>query len=99
MKFLNIACTVPFFLLQFNKNILFTPSLLFFVKHLILLHVFQIEDLRSQLLRAEEDRVELQHQISRVAMHRQSSQDVQEDERRIRTGIALKFCTRCLQIS
>eukprot|EP00075_Anas_platyrhynchos_P000992 XP_005013950.2 centrosomal protein of 128 kDa isoform X1 [Anas platyrhynchos] len=48
-----------------------------------LLH--QIEDLRSQLLRAEEDRVELQHQISRVAMHRQSSQDVQEDERRIRT--------------
>ncbi|XP_040414705.1 centrosomal protein of 128 kDa isoform X2 [Cygnus olor] len=48
-----------------------------------LLH--QIEDLRSQLLRAEEDRVELQHQISCVAMHCQSSQDVQEDERRIRT--------------
>ncbi|XP_065541998.1 centrosomal protein of 128 kDa isoform X6 [Lathamus discolor] len=44
-----------------------------------LLH--QIEDLRSQLLRAEEDRVELQHQIS----HRLSYQDVQDNERRIRT--------------
>ncbi|KFW63932.1 Centrosomal protein of 128 kDa, partial [Pygoscelis adeliae] len=48
-----------------------------------LLH--QIEDLRSQLLRAEDDRVELQHQISHVAMHRQSYQDVQDDERRIKT--------------
>ncbi|XP_010293012.1 PREDICTED: centrosomal protein of 128 kDa, partial [Phaethon lepturus] len=48
-----------------------------------LLH--QIEDLRSQLLRAEDDRVELQHQISHVAMHRQSYQDVQDDDRRIRT--------------
>ncbi|XP_074765336.1 centrosomal protein of 128 kDa [Athene noctua] len=48
-----------------------------------LLH--QVEDLRSQLLRAEEDRVELQHQISHVAMHRQSYQDVQDDDRRIRT--------------
>ncbi|XP_052638865.1 centrosomal protein of 128 kDa isoform X5 [Harpia harpyja] len=48
-----------------------------------LLH--QIEDLRSQLLRAEEDRVELQHQISHVAMHHQSCQDVQDDDRRIRT--------------
>ncbi|XP_049681548.1 centrosomal protein of 128 kDa isoform X4 [Accipiter gentilis] len=48
-----------------------------------LLH--QIQDLRSQLLRAEEDRVELQHQISHVAMHHQSSQDVQDDDRRIRT--------------
>ncbi|XP_069639822.1 centrosomal protein of 128 kDa isoform X4 [Haliaeetus albicilla] len=48
-----------------------------------LLH--QIEDLRSQLLRAEEDRVELQHQISHVAMHHQSYQDVQDDDRRIRT--------------
>ncbi|XP_075007497.1 centrosomal protein of 128 kDa isoform X23 [Calonectris borealis] len=48
-----------------------------------LLH--QIEDLRSQLLRAEEDRVELQHQISHVAMHRQSYQDVQDDDRRIGT--------------
>ncbi|XP_023783514.1 centrosomal protein of 128 kDa [Cyanistes caeruleus] len=47
-----------------------------------LLH--QIEDLRSQLLRAEEDRVELQHQISYAAMHRQSYQDVQDDDRRIR---------------
>ncbi|XP_074959744.1 centrosomal protein of 128 kDa isoform X3 [Phalacrocorax aristotelis] len=45
----------------------------------------QIEDLRSQLLRAEEDRVELQHQISHVATHRQSCQDVQDDDRRIRT--------------
>ncbi|XP_064316579.1 centrosomal protein of 128 kDa isoform X4 [Phalacrocorax carbo] len=44
----------------------------------------QIEDLRSQLLRAE-DRVELQHQISHVATHRQSCQDVQDDDRRIRT--------------
>uniref|UniRef100_A0A672TUB9 Centrosomal protein 128 n=2 Tax=Strigops habroptila TaxID=2489341 RepID=A0A672TUB9_STRHB len=44
-----------------------------------LLH--QIEDLRSQLLRAEEDRVELQHQIS----HHQSYQDVQDNDRRIRT--------------
>ncbi|XP_075282789.1 centrosomal protein of 128 kDa isoform X2 [Opisthocomus hoazin] len=48
-----------------------------------LLH--QIEDLRSQLLRAE-DRLELQHQISQVAMHRQSYQDVQDDDRRIRTA-------------
>ncbi|KAM7025284.1 centrosomal protein of 128 kDa isoform 4-T6 [Acridotheres tristis] len=47
-----------------------------------LLH--QIEDLRSQLLRAEEDRVELQHQISYAAVHRQSYQDVQDDDRRIR---------------
>ncbi|XP_051476860.1 centrosomal protein of 128 kDa [Apus apus] len=47
-----------------------------------LLH--QIEDLRSQLLRAE-DRVELQHQISHVAMHRQSYQDPQDDDRRIKT--------------
>ncbi|XP_054491716.2 centrosomal protein of 128 kDa isoform X1 [Agelaius phoeniceus] len=47
-----------------------------------LLH--QIEDLRSQLLRAEEDRVELQHQISYAAMHRQSYQDAQDDDRRIR---------------
>ncbi|XP_064316577.1 centrosomal protein of 128 kDa isoform X2 [Phalacrocorax carbo] len=45
----------------------------------------QIEDLRSQLLRAE-DRVELQHQISHVATHRQSCQDVQDDDRRIRTA-------------
>ncbi|NXW62690.1 CE128 protein, partial [Eurystomus gularis] len=49
-----------------------------------LLH--QIEDLRSQLLRAEEDRVELQHQISHLAMHRQSYQDVQDDDRRVRTA-------------
>ncbi|NXG74162.1 CE128 protein, partial [Baryphthengus martii] len=49
-----------------------------------LLH--QIEDLRSQLLRAEEARAELQHQISHVAMHRQSYQDVQVDDRRIRTA-------------
>ncbi|NWI92968.1 CE128 protein, partial [Pitta sordida] len=48
----------------------------------VLLH--QIEDLRSQLLRAEEDRVELQHQISQTAMHRQSYQDVQDDDRRVR---------------
>ncbi|KAM7108831.1 centrosomal protein of 128 kDa isoform 2-T3 [Ciconia maguari] len=48
-----------------------------------LLH--QIEDLRSQLLRAEDDRVELQHQISHVAMHRQSCQGVQDDDRRVRT--------------
>ncbi|KAM9014131.1 centrosomal protein of 128 kDa isoform 11-T16 [Ara ararauna] len=44
-----------------------------------LLH--QIEDLRSQLLRAEEDRLELQHQIS----HHLSYQDVQDNDRRIRT--------------
>ncbi|KAM9555734.1 centrosomal protein of 128 kDa isoform 15-T21 [Guaruba guarouba] len=44
-----------------------------------LLH--QIEDLRSQLLRAEEDRVELQRQIS----HRLSYHDVQDNDRRIRT--------------
>ncbi|NWX83483.1 CE128 protein, partial [Nothoprocta pentlandii] len=44
----------------------------------------QIQDLRSRLLRAEEDRVELQHQISHAALHRQSSQDEQE-EKRIRT--------------
>uniref|UniRef100_A0A8C3MHW2 Uncharacterized protein n=1 Tax=Geospiza parvula TaxID=87175 RepID=A0A8C3MHW2_GEOPR len=49
-----------------------------------LLH--QVEDLRSQLLRAEEDRVELQHQISYAAMHRQSYQDAQDDDRRIRAG-------------
>ncbi|NXG91531.1 CE128 protein, partial [Stercorarius parasiticus] len=48
-----------------------------------LLH--QIEELRSQLLRAEDDRVELQHQISHVATHRQSYQDVQDDDRRIGT--------------
>ncbi|TRZ19862.1 hypothetical protein HGM15179_007230 [Zosterops borbonicus] len=47
-----------------------------------LLH--QIEDLHSQLLRAEENRVELQHQISYAALHRQSYQDVQDDDRRIR---------------
>ncbi|NWJ07875.1 CE128 protein, partial [Crypturellus undulatus] len=46
----------------------------------------QIQDLRSRLLRAEEDRVELQHQISHVAAHRQSSQDEQE-EKRIRTVV------------
>ncbi|KAM7019287.1 centrosomal protein of 128 kDa isoform 2-T2 [Passerculus sandwichensis] len=49
-----------------------------------LLH--QIEDLHSQLLRAEEDRVELQHQISYAAMHRQSYQDAQDDDRRIRAA-------------
>uniref|UniRef100_A0A8C8B378 Centrosomal protein 128 n=1 Tax=Otus sunia TaxID=257818 RepID=A0A8C8B378_9STRI len=49
-----------------------------------LLH--QVEDLRSQLMRAEEDRVELQHQISHVAMHRQNYQDIQDDDRRIRTA-------------
>ncbi|XP_065492448.1 centrosomal protein of 128 kDa [Caloenas nicobarica] len=48
-----------------------------------LLH--QIEDLRSQLLRAEGECVELQHQISHVTMHRQSYQNVQDDDRRIRT--------------
>ncbi|XP_054018196.1 centrosomal protein of 128 kDa [Dryobates pubescens] len=48
-----------------------------------LLH--QIEDLRSQLLRVEEDRAELQHQISHVAPRRHSYQDVQDDDRRIRT--------------
>uniref|UniRef100_A0A8B9FCJ9 Centrosomal protein 128 n=1 Tax=Amazona collaria TaxID=241587 RepID=A0A8B9FCJ9_9PSIT len=48
-------------------------------RRVALLH--QIEDLRSQLLRAEEDRVELQHQIS----HRLSYQDVQDNDRRIRT--------------
>ncbi|XP_074004507.1 centrosomal protein of 128 kDa [Numenius arquata] len=47
----------------------------------------QIEDLRSQLLRAEDDRVELQHQISHVASCRQSFQDVQDDDRRIRTVV------------
>ncbi|KAF4788602.1 Centrosomal protein of 128 kDa [Turdus rufiventris] len=47
----------------------------------------QIEDLRSQLSRAEEDRAELQHQISYAAMHRQSYQDVQEDDRRIRAVV------------
>ncbi|PKU43489.1 hypothetical protein llap_6210 [Limosa lapponica baueri] len=50
-----------------------------------LLH--QIDDLRSQLLRAEDDRVELQHQISHVATRRQSFQDVQDDDRRIRTVV------------
>ncbi|XP_032775762.1 centrosomal protein of 128 kDa isoform X3 [Strigops habroptila] len=45
------------------------------------LQLQEIEDLRSQLLRAEEDRVELQHQIS----HHQSYQDVQDNDRRIRT--------------
>ncbi|KAM4778646.1 centrosomal protein of 128 kDa isoform 5-T5 [Cyanocitta cristata] len=49
-----------------------------------LLH--QIEDLRSQLLRAEEDRVGLQHQLSYAAMHRQSYQGVQDDDRRIRAA-------------
>ncbi|NXH22843.1 CE128 protein, partial [Bucco capensis] len=44
----------------------------------------QIEDLRSQLLRVEDDRAELQHRISHVAMHHQSYQDVQDDDRRIR---------------
>ncbi|XP_015487015.1 centrosomal protein of 128 kDa isoform X2 [Parus major] len=50
----------------------------------------QMEDLRSQLLRAEEDRVELQHQISYAAMHRQSYQDVQDDDRRIR-GVTERY--------
>ncbi|OXB74584.1 UNVERIFIED_CONTAM: hypothetical protein H355_002186, partial [Colinus virginianus] len=59
-----------------------------------LLH--QIGDLRSRLLRAEEDRAELQRQISHVVMHHQSSRDVQEDEKRIRTGTALKLGARCL---
>uniref|UniRef100_A0A8C0QSG9 Centrosomal protein 128 n=1 Tax=Chelonoidis abingdonii TaxID=106734 RepID=A0A8C0QSG9_CHEAB len=49
-----------------------------------LLH--QIEDLHSQLLRAEADRVDLQHQVSQVAVHRQSCHDEQEDDRRIRSG-------------
>ncbi|XP_025006864.2 centrosomal protein of 128 kDa isoform X4 [Gallus gallus] len=48
-----------------------------------LLH--QIEEIRSQLLRAEEDRADLQRQISHVVMYHQSSHDVREDERRIRT--------------
>lgn len=56
---------------------------------MILVHAFQIEDLRSQLLRAEGERVELQRQISHVTMHRQSYQDVQDDDRRIRTGTTL----------
>ncbi|XP_071413839.1 centrosomal protein of 128 kDa isoform X2 [Pithys albifrons albifrons] len=47
----------------------------------------QIEDLRSQLLRAEKDRVELQHQLSEAAMHRQSYQDVQDDDRRVRAVV------------
>lgn len=63
------------------------------------MHAFQIEDLRSQLLRAEGERVELQHQISHVTMHRQSYQNVQDDDRRIRTGTTLRFCTIGLQIS
>uniref|UniRef100_A0A8C0JEA7 Centrosomal protein 128 n=1 Tax=Chelonoidis abingdonii TaxID=106734 RepID=A0A8C0JEA7_CHEAB len=46
----------------------------------------QIEDLHSQLLRAEADRVDLQHQVSQVAVHRQSCHDEQEDDRRIRSG-------------
>ncbi|XP_014797154.1 PREDICTED: centrosomal protein of 128 kDa [Calidris pugnax] len=50
-----------------------------------LLH--QIEDLHSKLLRAEEDRVELQHQISHVATRRQSFQEVEDDDRRIRTVV------------
>ncbi|OXB65624.1 hypothetical protein ASZ78_011509 [Callipepla squamata] len=45
----------------------------------------QIGDLRSRLLKAEEDRAELQRQISHVVMHHQSSRDLQEDEKRIRT--------------
>ncbi|XP_025006863.2 centrosomal protein of 128 kDa isoform X2 [Gallus gallus] len=49
-----------------------------------LLH--QIEEIRSQLLRAEEDRADLQRQISHVVMYHQSSHDVREDERRIRTA-------------
>nr|XP_060613245.1 centrosomal protein of 128 kDa isoform X1 [Anolis sagrei ordinatus]XP_060613254.1 centrosomal protein of 128 kDa isoform X1 [Anolis sagrei ordinatus] len=44
-----------------------------------LLH--QIEDLRSQLLRAEEERLNLHHQISRVAIH-QSQPNEQENDRR-----------------
>ncbi|XP_064007161.1 centrosomal protein of 128 kDa isoform X2 [Pogoniulus pusillus] len=44
----------------------------------------QIEDLRSKLLRVEDDRLELQHQISHVAARCQSYQDVQDDDRRIR---------------
>uniref|UniRef100_A0A8C9UCQ7 Centrosomal protein 128 n=1 Tax=Serinus canaria TaxID=9135 RepID=A0A8C9UCQ7_SERCA len=51
------------------------------------LQLQEIEDLRSQLLRAEEDRAELQHQISYAAMHhRQSYQDAQDDDRRIRAA-------------
>ncbi|KAM3853237.1 centrosomal protein of 128 kDa isoform 1-T2 [Vipera latastei] len=46
----------------------------------ILLH--QIEDLRSQLLRAEEDRLTMQHQITQVAKHHQSHLDEQKDDRR-----------------
>ncbi|XP_070610056.1 centrosomal protein of 128 kDa [Erythrolamprus reginae] len=42
----------------------------------------QIEDLRSQLLRAEEDRLTLQHQISQVSKHHQSHLDEQQDDRR-----------------
>uniref|UniRef100_A0A674JVM2 Centrosomal protein 128 n=1 Tax=Terrapene triunguis TaxID=2587831 RepID=A0A674JVM2_9SAUR len=49
-----------------------------------LLH--QIEDLHSQLLKAEADRMDLQHQVSQVAMHRQGCHDEQEDDRRIRSG-------------
>ncbi|XP_061467868.1 centrosomal protein of 128 kDa isoform X3 [Rhineura floridana] len=44
----------------------------------------QIEDLRSQLLRAEEERLNLQHQISQVAIHHQSRADEQEDDKRKR---------------
>ncbi|XP_059579121.1 centrosomal protein of 128 kDa isoform X2 [Alligator mississippiensis] len=51
----------------------------------VLLH--QIEDLHCQLLRAEEDRVDLQHQISQVTMHRQTYPDDKEDDRRIRTVV------------
>ncbi|XP_053233847.1 centrosomal protein of 128 kDa isoform X5 [Podarcis raffonei] len=46
----------------------------------VLLH--QIEDLRSQLLRAEEERLNLHHQISQVAMHRQSHPAEQKDDGR-----------------
>ncbi|XP_028574148.2 centrosomal protein of 128 kDa isoform X5 [Podarcis muralis] len=46
----------------------------------VLLH--QIEDLRSQLLRAEEERLNLHHQISQVAMHHQSHPAEQKDDGR-----------------
>ncbi|XP_078516120.1 centrosomal protein of 128 kDa [Lissotriton helveticus] len=45
--------------------------------------LLQVEDLRSQLLRAEDDRLHLQHQVSQTSLHNKSRHESHEEERRL----------------
>ncbi|KAG8561976.1 hypothetical protein GDO81_015550 [Engystomops pustulosus] len=50
----------------------------------------QVEDLRSQLIKVEEDRNHLQHQVSQMSF--QSQHENLEEQRRIRAGSLITFC-------